>query len=309
MVDATHAGYLAQGPFSDPGRFATRLDRLVESVGGDPAALARAVRSLMIHVHWRTRYGLAEDAKRNETETNLRDMQAKLARLSELQVSLERSREDVSPLPAELKLIGTCRDHCLFYAALLRWCGVPARIRCGYANYFLPNPWEDHWVVERWSDPENRWIVSDPQLDELMVDRLKIEFDPLDLPEGVFVSGGEAWLACRAGANPDGYGIFNWRGWDFVKGNLVRDVSALAGRELLAWDAWGLILKPKTDLTEAELAALDAAAGATPMQASCTFEEATALAAKPGFRLPRCISSWRANGSTVEVDLAPILDG
>jgi hypothetical protein len=307
MAGGNHAGYEAQGPFSDPGRFAPLLDGLVERCGRGPADLAHAVRSWMIHVHWRARYGLPDDPARAALETNLRDLQSVLFRLGELQVSLGRNRDDLSPLPAGLRLIGNCRHHSLFYAALLRRAGVAARVRCGFASYFLPDHWEDHWVVERWSDTENRWVVSDPQLDDLMVERLEIDFDPLDLPPGVFVSGGEAWLACRAGDDPGRYGIFDWRGWDFVKGNLVRDVSALAGCELLNWDAWGLILKPRSDLNESELASLDAAARATPMQAPLTKEEATALASRPGILLPRRISSWRPGGTVIEVDLGSIL--
>ncbi len=296
--------YLAQGPFTDPHDLGPRLQRLAARGGKDPAALAAVVRSVMVHVHWRRAYGLADDAARADAETNLRDVRAKLVRLGELAASLGRDPDDLSPLPFPTKLIGNCRDHSVLYAALLRLAGVPARARCGFGRYFEPGKWVDHWVVERWDG--GRWVVSDPQLDDVMRNALGFRFDPMDLPDGEFVSGGEAWLACRGGDDPERYGIFHLRGWDFVRGNLVRDVSALAGRELLPWDCWGHMLVRHAEMSAGALAELDAAARATPMRAPLPAADAAALAGRPGFQLPRRILSW-ARPEPEEVDLAPIL--
>ncbi len=303
-TDAHPEVWLAQGPFTDPRDLAPRLQRMAARGGGDPAALAEAVRSAMVHVRWRGAYQLPDDRARADAEVNLRDVRAKLARLGELRAALGRSPDDATPLPFSHKLIGNCRDHSVLYAALLRLAGVPARARCGFARYFEAGKWIDHWVVERWDG--RRWVITDPQLDDVMKEALGYRFDPLDVPDGEFVSGGEAWLACRGGDDPQRYGIFQYLGWDFVKGNLVRDVCALAGRELLPWDCWGAALQPFAALGGAVLSALDEAARATPMRTSLPAAQVAALAARPEFRLPRRIRSFYP-GNAVEVDLGHIL--
>lgn len=298
--------YLARGPFTDPRDLSGRLERLAARGGADPAALAEVVRSVMVHVHWRAAYGLAADAARAERETNLRDLRSMLQRLGELEASVGRGPDDVSALPLEARLIGNCRDHSVLYAALLRAAGVPARARCGFARYFEQGKWIDHWIVERWS--AGRWVVTDAQLDALQRERLGIDFDPIDMPDGEFRSGGDAWLACRGGEDPDRYGIFEFHGWDFVKGNLVRDLSALAGAELLPWDCWGTILQPWDGLDAAALSWLDEVARATSMRAPLGRAGAEDLAGRPGFALPRRIQSY-VGPEPLEIDLGPILDG
>jgi transglutaminase-like putative cysteine protease len=299
------SGYLAAGPFTDPRDLAGRLARLASRAGDDPAALAEAVRSVMVHVFWRDAYGVPEDRARSTVEVNLRDVRSKLARIGDLQEALGRSPDDVSPLPPAQKLIGNCRDHSVLYAALLRTVGVPARARCGFARYFEAGKWIDHWVVERWQG--GRWVIGDAQLDDLMRERRALRFDPIDLPDGEFVSGGEAWLACRAGDDPGRYGILEFWGLDFVKGNLVRDVNALAGRELLPWDCWGVILEPAARMGEEALAALDEVARATPMRTPLTAAEAAGWAGRAGLGLPHRIVSFHEDRPE-EVDLGPILE-
>jgi hypothetical protein len=43
------------------------------------------------------------------------------------------------------RLVGNCRDFSTMLCAMLRHQGVPARARCGFGAYFLPNHYEDHW--------------------------------------------------------------------------------------------------------------------------------------------------------------------
>jgi hypothetical protein len=140
-----------------------------------------------------------------------------------------------------------------------------------------------------------------------MIDKLKIVFDPMDLPDGAFLSGGEAWLACRGGDDPDRYGIFGMKGWDFVKGDHVRDLAALADLVLLPWDLWGIMERPYVLLGDTDLAALDEAARASPMKAAVTKAEASRrLGSDPRFALPNRITTY-LNDSPKPVDLGPIL--
>jgi hypothetical protein len=135
---------------------------------------------------------------------------------------------------------------------------VAARARCGFGTYFEPGHYEDHWVCEYWHPDEVRWVMVDAQLDTLQCDALGIDFDPLDLPPGRFLTGGEAWQLCRGGgADPERFGIFDMHGLWFIRGNLVRDFLALLKIEILPWDHWGIMSTHDVDLTADDLALLD----------------------------------------------------
>jgi len=119
-----------------------------------------------------------------------------------------------------------------------------------------------------WREDERRWVLVDAQLDAFQREAMAISFDPLDVPRDQFVVAGQAWHMCRNGAaNPDDFGIFQWHGWAFIRGNVVRDVLALNKVEILPWDDWGLIAHNDdaaiTDEVETvdRMAALSAAAG------------------------------------------------
>ncbi len=106
-------------------------------------------------------------------------------------------------------------------ASLLQSKGIPARPRCGFGAYFMPDHYEDHWVCEYWNEQERRWVLVDAQLDELQRNILQISFNTLDVPRDQFIVGGAAWKMCQSGhADPDQFGIFDMKGMDFVKGRL-----------------------------------------------------------------------------------------
>ncbi len=95
-------------------------------------------------------------------------------------------------------------------------------------------------MCEYWDKERQRWVLVDAQLDDLQQVKLRIAFNPLDVPREAFVVAGHAWQMCRRGeADPDTFGIFDLRGLWFVWGNLVRDIAALKV-ELLPWDTWRL---------------------------------------------------------------------
>ena len=121
--------------------------------------------------------------------------------------------------------------------SILQHQGVPARARCGFGTYFLPDHFEDHWVCEYWKSEQQRWILVDAQLDEFQCNEMKVPFNPLDVPRDQFVVAGQAWQMCRQGqANPQQFGIFEWHGWWFIWGNVVRELLAFNKIELLPWD-------------------------------------------------------------------------
>ena len=246
--------YSNQSMMTDPGRYWASLERLPNGI----AELCGVVQGIQLHVFWADRYGVTLSADR-KNEVLLRSMHAKLARLREID-----ARPITDPRPPENRLVGNCRDFSLILTSLLRSKGIPARLRCGFGAYFLPDHYEDHWVCEYWSADENRWILVDAQLDGFQRSALGAAFDPLDVPRDQFISGGQAWQLCRSGiADPETFGIFDMHGLWFVRGNLVRDVAALNKDELLPWDSWGIIGVQDGDLSKDDLVLLDHAAALT----------------------------------------------
>ncbi len=230
-IDANALSWYARpGAITDAGAFGPALVGLPDDV----PSLVRVVQGLLVHVHWAGRYGLRLPPER-EAEVGIRDVASKLERI------LQRDSRPLSePRPIGERLVGNCRDFGVLLCALLRNQGIPARARCGFGTYFRPGHYEDHWVCEVWQDDAERWVTVDAQLDDLQQRVLAIPFDPLNVPRDQFLPAGQAWIACRQGeADADHFGIFDMRGYAFVRGNVVRDFLALNKIELLPWDGWG----------------------------------------------------------------------
>lgn len=252
-MNPTLTYFARQGRMSDPGSQRFLYDDLPNSI----ADLVKLVQGVTIHVFWTERYGFKPAPERME-ELQLRSMERRLARTLELE-----NRPLMEPRSVDKKLLGNCRDHSLLLASMLRHRGIPARARCGFGAYFMPDHFEDHWVTEYWNEEQSRWILVDAQMDELQCDVLKLQFDPLDVPRDQFIVGGKAWQMCRSGEQDAAkFGIFDMNGLGFVRGNLVRDVAALNKMELLPWDCWGVILKEALDDSN-DLVVLDEVASLT----------------------------------------------
>lgn len=237
-----------QGPVTDPGPHAAALADLT---GGIDEAV-RVVQGLLVHVFWVGRYGLTLTPER-QAEVNLRTARRILDRALELEPS-----PIAVPRPPERRVVGNCRDHTVLLTAVLRDRGVPARARCGFATYFQPDHYEDHWVCEWWDASRDRWVLTDAQLDGLQREALGLDFDPLDTPRDQFVVAGEAWRLCRTGAaDPDSFGIHDLKGLPFVLGDLVRDVLALTGEEILPWDGRAIMVPLDGEVPQADLPLLD----------------------------------------------------
>ncbi len=225
--DAMLDFYTTQGVITDPGKYAY----LFEDIPSDLPSLCEVVRGVMLHIFMADKYGVTIPEERKQ-EVQLRTVERMLGRIMEL----DRQPLIVAREPLK-RMVGNCRDHAVLLCSMLKYKGIPARARCGFATYFIPGRYVDHWICEYWNARQRRWVRVDPQLDEVQRKALRIAFDPLDLPPGAFVSGGEAWKMCSAGKlDPDLCGIFDMKGLWFVRGDLIRDFMALNRVEILPWD-------------------------------------------------------------------------
>jgi hypothetical protein len=216
----------------------------------DRAALRGVVQGLLLHRDWAPAYGVTGDAIRIN-EQNLRSTAEVLQRVFEINRDpITTPREPID------RVLCICRHFTLLHTALLRAQGVPARVRCGFGNYFDRGKWYDHWITERWNG--ERWVREDPQVDELQAKVIKVNFDVYDQPPGKFLTGGEAWIAARAGeVDPMLFGIFDMWGEAFIAGNVIADFACLNKVELLPWDSWGMIPGPYDSLSDETRAVLD----------------------------------------------------
>ncbi|WP_406496237.1 transglutaminase domain-containing protein [Streptomyces sp. NBC_01604] len=243
--------YLKQTPYSDPGE----LD--LDGLPRDPAELARLVRDLIIHRGEGERLGhpVPEDRQLDDPESRyVREILRVLRERGDGPLTAKR--------PYDERFAGTCRDFSLLLCALLRATGTPARIRCGFAAYFVEGYHDDHWVTE-YRLPDGRWRLVDAQV---LHPAYELSFDPLDVPRDRFLVAGDAWRACReGGADPGTFGVWfhgDLDGLWYIRTNVLLDLAAVNGVELLPWDVWGRVVRDDADLTEEDLALVDAVAAA-----------------------------------------------
>ena len=256
-VERARDFYARHSRFSDPGRHAA----LLAALPSDPAGVAKTIQSLVIYEHVaQPFYGCRlPDARRGES--HIRPVE----KLIDAILALDDKPLD-QPRAPEKRLVGICRHFTLLAVAIFRQHGAPARARVGFGAYFNPGKYEDHWVCEYWRADQGRWALLDVQFDDVFMRNLAIRHDPLDLPRDRFLIAAEAWRKCRSGElDPNACGIefSKLRGLWFVSGNLIGDLAALNGGEVLPWDVWGARPGAKLELSADQLAFFDELADLT----------------------------------------------
>lgn len=263
--------YAQHGPFTDPGPYVY----LYADLPCDLDALCGIVHGLLVHDIWNNiRILHLPEARRKEA--NIRTMAAKLKRIQEMDTeSAGGPRPLMEPRPFEQRLVGNCRDEALMLCSFLCHAGIPARVRKGFQANMGPKKL-DHAVCQVWSNAEERWQTVDVQMDNMRRERERLSpeakqyllaLTPQDTPPEAFLTGGQAWLRCRAGEDdPLTYGIEGdlW-GWFMIRHNLLRDLLALNKRELLPWDMLpgSLLNHDRGEISFDQLAFLDHVAEVT----------------------------------------------
>ncbi|MCW4013267.1 MAG: hypothetical protein NWF07_09795, partial [Candidatus Bathyarchaeota archaeon] len=155
-----------------------------------------------------------------------------------------------------------------------------------------------------WNKDKDCWVMVDTQIDEFQSGALNLAFDTLDVPHDKFITGGAAWQMCRKGkADPDTFGILDMHGMGFIRGDMIRDLAALAKTPLLPWDCWGVILDD--DIRDIEL--LDQVAETT-QPATMNYTEIMRLNEHPRLKVPEVITSWEGTGPPIKVKLSEVME-
>ena len=228
--------FASHGMISDPGKYKNKL----KDVDDEPSEICGLVQGLLIHAFWIEKYGIKRNENRKFTELQSRSVR------EILEIIFFRNSASLKiPRDPQERITSTCRDFSLLLCSILRSKGIPARLRCGFASYFEPDHFEDHWICECWDKNKERWVMVDAQLDDLQTEQLKIKFNPLDVPSDCFLTAGESWLKYRKeNIDPNKFGVLHIKGNSLIKANIIRDIFALRKVELLPWDSgWGVLEK------------------------------------------------------------------
>ena len=228
--------YRDHSPMTAPGGERSRLHALP----ADVRSLCGIVQGVLIH---RELAAWLYDVKFSPEQVDLANIRPLTRMLAQIRAIDDRpltsSRDPANRLPS------VCRHFSTMLCAILREHGIPSRARCGFAAYFNPGRYEDHWVCEYWNSGESRWVLVDAQVDPQQLKAFRIDFDPCDVPRDRFIVAGRAWQECRsyrADANNFGLSLVpHLRGLWYVAGNLVRDLASLNRMEMLPWDVWGMM--------------------------------------------------------------------
>ena len=252
MSDNNLDYYKSQSRFTDPGKFVHLFEDLPTSINN----LVKVVQGIVIDKDLIELYGESiSDEQKNDTESRYVE--------TILKIVINRNSSPVFvERPPKERFVGSCRDYAVVLCSMLRHINIPARLRCGFDDYFniKEDFFDDHWVCEYWSNEKNRWLLVDANVDEVVKQKYNIATNILDLPRDRFIVGGKAWQMCRAGkANPSKFGVssIDIKGIWFVRGSVVRDLASLNKFESLPWEYWGISDKDPEDIPEEDLKLLD----------------------------------------------------
>ena len=251
--------YRTHGELSDPGKYAYLYDDLPDDI----PSLVKVVQNVITHFFWIMTdkvYGTSlKDVEATGRDPNKEHNQRRIEEKIASIVSIKDARLTEPREPIE-KVIGNCRDYALLLTSILRHKGIPARERSGVAKYFYLPPklfYEDHFITEYWNEEDERWIMVDPQIDDLQKDVMKVPIDTLDIPEGEFLGAGKSWIILREGKiEPEQIGVGQYTGESYTQYKLIQDLASLNKIEVMAWESWGICTK-REKLTKEEYELFD----------------------------------------------------
>jgi len=219
--------YKAHSTMTNPGKYAYLYDKLPETL----PELCRVVQELLLHIFHTGRYGvsLSKERKKEIRVRKVADMLQSIVNLSDQ--ALNRPRD------AKKRMISHCRDYAVLMCSFLRHQGIPARVRVGFATYFIPESHQSHWICEYWCQSKKEWIKVDAQLDDIQARFYKIDFDPLNVPADRFLYAGIEYQLIQKNSD-DSHHLNAQKSQDSfcVRRCLIQDLMALNKMEVEVWD-------------------------------------------------------------------------
>ena len=94
------------------------------------------------------------------------------------------------------RLVLGCREYAILLASILKYRGIPARVRYGFAPYLIPGFYSNHVICEAWNDKNKRWMLVD------------VGTNMIDFSREKFAFGNDSWLKMqKKEIDPNLYGV------------------------------------------------------------------------------------------------------
>jgi sulfatase modifying factor 1 len=121
----------------------------------------------------------------------------------------------------EDRLVLICRDNAVLLASILKYRGIPARVRYGFDPYLIPGFHSNHVICEVWNKNEDRWMLVDPSADRVDFNREDFDFS------------NDVWLKMqRKEIDPKLYGMVGqYTGLSIITAALCHDLASILGAE------------------------------------------------------------------------------
>ena len=205
--------YKQYSSFTDPGEYSYLYKNLPDSL----PELCSLIRSQFIHP-----YAELPQYRDQIPEERWNEMEKYPTAKSILAGLLSYdSRGFVKDRKPQDKLVLGCREYAIILASVLKYCGIPVRVRCGHATYLEPGFHVSHTVCEVWNKKDKRWMLVDPSTGMIDFNRDKFDFS------------NEAWLKMQKGEiNPNLYiAPPNTSGLVSIVGKISPDLLSILGTE------------------------------------------------------------------------------
>lgn len=205
--------YLQHSYFTDPGEYQSLYENLPDSF----SELCKLINSQFIHPFAELPRYREQIPKERWNETvkypTVKSVLEGLLFYDSRGLVEERKLKD--------RLVLGCRHKAILFASILKFRGVPTRVRGGHASYLRPGAHLSHTICEVWNKEEKRWMLVDPSTGMIDFNRDQFEFSY------------ELWMKLQNGEiNPDNYGFAGrYSGFSSIVGKIPHDLAFLLGLE------------------------------------------------------------------------------
>jgi len=205
--------YRQYSSFTDPGDYEYLYENLPDSL----TELCQLIKSQTIHP-WAELPMYREQIPKERSNEELKYPTVKsilegLLSYDSSGLIKERKPED--------RLLISCRHNSILLASILKYRGIPARVRYGHATYLTPGFHTSHVICEVWNEKDKRWMLVDPSLN--MID---FSYDNFDFSNDV-------WLKMqKKEIDPNLFGIpGKFTGLGMITATLCLDLASILGTE------------------------------------------------------------------------------
>jgi formylglycine-generating enzyme required for sulfatase activity len=205
--------YRQYSSFTDPGEY----KRLYKNLPDSLPELCQLIKSQTIHPFAELRMYRDQIPKERWNEASkyptVRSILEGLLSYNSSGLVKDRKPED--------RLVLGCRENSILLASILKYRGIPARVRSGFAAYLKPGFHSIHTICEVWNKTDNCWMLVDPTTN--MIDFSREQFD----------LSNDVWLKMQNKAiDPKLYGLGdNFDGLPRITQALCHDLASILGTE------------------------------------------------------------------------------